>query len=114
MNFGFVGEKIIELLGVSGEVFVVFFGTAIEPIDSGTKRDNLGPSLKTGFENGMGVVFVLGRKEIMISKNIIDHAATNKRELEFGEEVATGDDNAERSGVHFVGGEADGVGGSLF
>lgn len=95
VDFGFIMEEIVELGGVGEKVLVVFFGAMIEPVNGGVEGDNFCPSLKAGFENGVSVVFILSGKEVMIGKNIVDHAATDKREFELRDEVAADDHDAE-------------------
>lgn len=110
VDFGFAAEKIVELGGVGEEILTVLFSTVIEPVDGSAERDNLGPGLETGFENSVGVIFIVGGEEIVIGKDVVDHAATDERELKLWDEIAPDDHDAERGSVHLVGGETDGVG----
>ena len=109
MDPGLVEEKIVEFLGVGGEVGVVFFGTTVEPVESSAEGDNLSPGLKAGLKNSVGVVFVLSGEKIVIGKDVINHTAADEGKLKFGDKIAAGDDDSERGSVHFVGGETDGV-----
>ncbi len=114
VDFGFAAEKIVELGGVGEEVLTVLLSTVIEPVNGSAERNNLGPGLETGFENSVGVIFIVGGEEIVIGKDVVDHAATDERELKLWDEIAPDDHDAERGGIHLVGGETDGVGVGLF
>lgn len=114
MNLRLITEKIVKFLSIGEKVSMVFLSVAREPVDSGAEGDNFGPSLETGLEDRVGVVFVLSREEVVIGENVVDHASTDEVELKLWDEIAPHNHDAERGGIHFVGGETDSVGVDLF
>lgn len=106
----FALEKIIEFGGIILEVFVVFFGAVVEPVESSAEGDDFGPGLEAGFEDGVSMVFVLSGEKVVVGEDVIDHAATDEGELELRDEITFDDHNTERGGVHLMCGETDGVG----
>ena len=107
VDFGGGFEEVIQCMTMYDKRLFVLFG---DPVEGGAEGDDFAVGLEAGLEDGVGVVGVIAGELVVFELDVVDHAAADEGGFEMWDEGAFDDHAAEAGGVHFVGGEADGVG----